>query len=191
MKNWKLSVATIIIIVLVGTVIYLLLNNKNDNMNSTANINQEQISEEMFPLISMSPDGVHVVFVEKNSDGSYYTLTYRNLQTDENTILDTMSTSSQYYDFTWYGSDKVYYAISGELNNGYTTFYYYDFSGVDPFAGAGIVFEDPNLVMQGEVDIAGVGEDILYIQKDNKIYSVNLKEGAGAVPVLVMNMKNI
>jgi type II secretory pathway pseudopilin PulG len=185
MKNLKVVIIVIIIILLAGVAVYFLKTNKANNTNTTVNLSQGKTSNEESLLISISPDGTHALYVENNSDGSYRSLKYQNLRTNENNVFDTMSVSSEYHDFTWYGNSKVYYAITGEINNGYTTFYYHDFGSADPTAGTGIVFEDPNLVMQGEVRITGAGEDILYVQKDSKVYSINLKLGASAKPELV------
>lgn len=186
MKNLKVVIIVIIVIVLAGVAVYFFSTDKADNTNTADNLNQGQTSNEVSRLISISPDGIHALYVENNSDGSYRSLKYRNLRTNENKVFDTMSASSEYYDFTWYGNNRVYYAIRGELNNGYTTFYYHDFSSADPTAGTGIVFEDPDFVMQGGVRIAGVGDDNLYVQKEREIYSINLKQGASATPVLVV-----
>ncbi len=188
MKNSKVVIIVIIIIILAGAAGYFLGVNKASDTNTIDDIDLGQTSNELSQPISISPDGTHALYVTNNTDDSYRSLKYRNLQTDENKILDTMSASSKYYDFIWYGNNRVYYAIGGELNNGYTTFYYHEFNGVDPFAGTAIVFEDPDLIMQGKADIAGVGENIVYIQKDDKIYSINLKEGAGAIPELVVDI---
>ncbi|GEM_PF-5163563 len=188
MKNLKVVIIVIIIIILAGAAGYFIKVNKASDTNIIDEIDLNQALNESSQLLSISPDGTHVLYVQNNTDGFYRSLKYRNLQTNENKIFDSMSVSNKYYDFTWHGNNRVYYAIGGELNNGYTTFYYYDFNSVDPTAGTGIVFEDPDLVMQGEVGIAGAGEDILYVQKDSKIYSIKLKEGPGAQPVLVMDL---
>jgi hypothetical protein len=39
-------------------------------------------------------------------------------------------------------------------------------------------------------EIAGAGENTLYIQKGSKVYSINLKEGPGAQPMLVTDLEN-
>ncbi len=188
MKNSKVVIIVIIVIILSGAVGYFLTVNKASDTNIIDEIDLGQSLNEFSQLVSISPDGTHVLYVSNNTDGSYHSLKYQNLQTSENKIFDTISVSSKYYDFIWYGNNRVYYAIGGELNNGYTTFYYHDFNSVDPNAVTGIVFEDPDLIMQGEVGIAGVGEDILYVQKDSKIYSINLKDGPGAQPIFVIDL---
>jgi len=164
---------------------------------SSSNVNTDTTPINTTAAISsgdtvVSPAGKYMIFVENSYVEPYRTLKRRDLQTNKERVLATTNFQYKYYDFTWYGNNRVYYAEYGKINgDGSTALYYHDFSGADPSAVTTIVFEDPDLIMQGEVGIAGVGEDILYIQKDNKIYSINLKEGAGAIPELVVNMENI
>jgi len=142
--------------------------------------------------IAISPDAKYAVFVENSTAEPYRSVKRQNLQTSEEQVLATSNFQYKYYDFTWYGKNRVYYAEYGKINSdGSTILYYNDLNDADPLAVTTIVFEDPDLIMHGEVNIAGVGEDTVYIKKDNKIYSVNLKEGADATPELMVDMEGI
>ncbi len=143
--------------------------------------------------ISISPDGKYAVFVENSTAEPYRSVKRKDLQTGTEYVMTTSNAQYKYYDFTWYGDSRIYYIKYGKINsvNGYASLQFQDVSDADPLVVTEVVFEDPDMIMQGQVRIVGVGEGILYIQKDNNIYSVNLTEGAAAIPELVVDIENI
>jgi len=138
---------------------------------------------------SMSPNGKYIIYQKVGTEGNYHSLELRNLETDEREVLSTVSTSNEYHSFLWTSdSTRVYYAWTGTENTGNTTFFYYSPNDATPGGWNNISYEDDELILSGKVTISGVQDDILYVRKDDSIYSIDITEGPGAQPVHVLDL---
>jgi len=138
---------------------------------------------------SMSPNGKYVIYQKVGSEGNYHSLELRNLETDEREVLSTVSTSNEYHSFLWTSdSTRVYYAWTGTENAGNTTFFFYSPNDATPGGWSNISYEDDELILSGEVTISGAQNDILYVRKDDSIYSIDITVGPGAKPVRVLDL---
>ena len=138
---------------------------------------------------SISPDGKYVIYQKEGSEGKYRSLEFLDLETNEREVLSTVSTLNEFHSFIWTpDSERVYYAWTGSDNSGNTTFFYHVPSDIVVDGGAGIVYEDDDLILSGKVTISRVDGDRLYVQKDNKIYFLDAEHGVGAIPILYKDL---
>ncbi len=138
---------------------------------------------------SISPDGKYIIYQKNGVDEKYRSLEIKNIETGERKVLSTVTMANEFHSFLWTpDSERVYYAWTGSENAGNTTFFFYSPDDATPEGRNTISYEDDKLVLSGKVTISRVSGDLLYVQKDSKIYSIDMTKGAAAEPTEVLDI---
>ncbi len=69
------------------------------------------------------------------------------------------------------------------MGQGRIYFQYIDINDYDPYAVTEIVYEDPDEILNTQTGLTGVENNILYLETNNKVYTLDPSQGVDTRPV--------
>lgn len=133
--------------------------------------------------VSVSPDGTYIAKELADTDGGFRNLTLLNRDTGETTTLINVDDESQIHTLVWDASGKRLFFAVTRTNTDQSVLLYVDTAAPDPNAVTEIVFSDPEAILNGTIMIVGVSGDTIYIENQDRIFSLDLSHGINAQPI--------
>lgn len=134
--------------------------------------------------VSVSPDGTYIAKELVDAEGEFRNLTLLSRDTGESTTLINEDDESQIHSLVWSASsERLFFAVT-RTKTDQSVLLYVDKAALDPNAVTEIVFSDPEAVLNGTIKIVGASGDTMYIENQDRIFSLDLSQGVNAQPIL-------
>lgn len=129
--------------------------------------------------------GEFILTVEQSAAGQQLLFENRTTGVAEkigtNTIVGIGDVEHQYFSFFWNPDHTRLYFISIIPEWEHISFQYLDITDPDPYAITEIPYEDPDTVLNADVQLLRADDRRLYMMIDGQTYALDYAQGGGAI----------
>lgn len=169
--------------VICGIILILIFSQNDDKDTKTNSVQLNNLNSEASRVQSFEfPNSPYYVRLTTSVDGKQ-SLVMHNREENYSKKLTIFDSDYKYKDFTWDQDKTKLYFISKIPESAQINFLYININDYDPYAVTEIVYEDPEDVLNDQTKLIGVKDNILYLETNNKVYTLDPSQGVDTRPV--------
>lgn len=182
MKNFKsfIGIVVVVVILIVG-VLYLMQQKNTVTIQNTST--QSTTALRLGKVLYVSDYNV-IVELAKGTSSNGATLHLIDSTNGNTRQVFTPISPSIFNNFVWdKQSSRIYFSTTA-LADDSTVFHMIDLNDPDPNAITEIVYNSSGF-MTGKLELIGTNNSIIFFNRNDQVYSLNIDEGLAATPILI------